>query len=220
MTFVRAVAPVFVAIAFCALTQACVSKPAGGMNAAPSLGGSATPAPSKPESADTMSQQTRDEIARRLSNECTFRGVPKNSSPDNWVCTSRTGGLSRELTREEKEYLKYGSLTKYEIEDEIWATLKFVKSCYDSFVSQPNIKAHAASGRETRINTNFIITKEGTVEKTAAAFRPDAENPLLSSPEAAVLLKCVEGVQKTYVFTKPRGGGVVSVKYPFVFNAK
>lgn len=97
-----------------------------------------------------------------------------------------------------------GSLTKEEIEAVIRANLAQIKACYERFLQGNRNLAG-------RVTTNFVIGGDGRVNSATIA------NSDLGSPGAE---GCMAGAIRRWKFPLPRGGGVVSVKYPFVFNSR
>ena len=97
-----------------------------------------------------------------------------------------------------------GSLTKEEIEAVIRANLAQIKACYERFLQGNRNLAG-------RVTTNFVIGVDGRVNSANIASSD------LGSPGAE---GCITGAIRRWKFPLPRGGGVVSVKYPFVFNSR
>ncbi|MCA2958730.1 MAG: AgmX/PglI C-terminal domain-containing protein [Silvanigrellales bacterium] len=97
-----------------------------------------------------------------------------------------------------------GSLTKEEIEAVIRANLAQIKACYERFLQGNRNLAG-------RVTTNFVIGGDGRVNSANIASSD------LGSPGAE---GCMAGAIRRWKFPLPRGGGVVSVKYPFVFNSR
>ena len=97
-----------------------------------------------------------------------------------------------------------GSLTKEEIEAVIRANLAQIKACYERFLQSNRDLAG-------RVTTNFTISAEGRVTSASVASSD------LGSPGAE---GCMTGAIRRWKFPLPRGGGVVQVKYPFVFNSR
>ena len=97
-----------------------------------------------------------------------------------------------------------GSLSKEEIEAVIRANLAQIKACYERFLQGNRDLAG-------RVTTNFVIGGDGRVT-TAGIASSD-----LGSPGAE---SCITGAIRRWKFPLPRGGGVVQVKYPFVFNSR
>jgi outer membrane biosynthesis protein TonB len=95
-----------------------------------------------------------------------------------------------------------GSLDKELIRQVIHRNRGQIRYCYESeLTSHPNLKGKVA--------IKFVISASGTVAQASVAQ---------SDVHDAELETCVAGRVHTWVFPKPKGGGVVIVTYPFVFN--
>ena len=97
-----------------------------------------------------------------------------------------------------------GQLTKEEIEAVIRANLAQIKACYERFLQGNRNLAG-------RVSTKFVIGTNGRVNAASVASSD------LGSPGAE---SCMIGAIRRWKFPLPRGGGVVQVTYPFVFNSK
>ena len=95
-----------------------------------------------------------------------------------------------------------GSLDKELIRQVIHRNRGQIRYCYESqLTSHPNLHGKVA--------IKFVISASGTVAQSQVA-QSDVKN--------AELETCVAGRVRTWVFPKPKGGGVVIVTYPFVFS--
>jgi TonB family protein len=95
-----------------------------------------------------------------------------------------------------------GSLDKELIRQVIHRNRGQIRYCYESqLTAHPNLHGKVA--------IKFVISASGTVAQSQVA-QSDVKNPELET--------CVAGRVRTWVFPKPKGGGVVIVTYPFVFS--
>jgi hypothetical protein len=95
-----------------------------------------------------------------------------------------------------------GSLDKELIRQVIHRNRGQIRYCYESeLTSHPNLKGKVA--------IKFVISASGSVAQATVAQ---------SDVHDAELETCVAGRVHTWMFPKPKGGGVVIVTYPFVFN--
>ncbi len=93
-----------------------------------------------------------------------------------------------------------GSLDKSVIRRYVRRKLPQVKHCYEKQVL-------VNSQLEGTVATNFLIGPDGSVKSSSAS----GVSPKVST--------CVASVMKSIKFPKPKGGGLVNVRYPFRFNA-
>lgn len=97
-----------------------------------------------------------------------------------------------------------GSLTKEEIEAVIRANLAQIKACYERFLQ-------GKRDLGGRVMTHFTIGTNGRVTASSIASSD------LGSPGCD---NCIQTAIARWKFPLPRGGGVVTVKYPFVFSSR
>lgn len=97
-----------------------------------------------------------------------------------------------------------GSLTKEEIEAVIRANLAQIKACYERFLQ-------GKRDLGGRVLSSFTIGTNGRVTQSSIVSSD------LGSPGCET---CISGAISRWKFPIPRGGGVVQVKYPFVFSAR
>lgn len=104
----------------------------------------------------------------------------------------------------EADAVTEGSLTKEEIEAVIRANLAQIKWCYEK-----NLQGNRQlSGR---VLSDFVIGTNGRVTSSNIA------QSTLGSPSTE---KCISDAVSRWKFPLPRGGGVVTVKYPFVLQPR
>ena len=95
-----------------------------------------------------------------------------------------------------------GSLSKEEIARVIRRHLNQIKYCYEKeLTKKPNLRG--------KITSRFIIAGTGRVQmakvyQTTMGYAPTE--------------KCIVRIIKMMRFPQPRGGGIVSVTYPFMFQ--
>jgi TonB family protein len=100
------------------------------------------------------------------------------------------------------EPMVVGALDKELIRKVIHANRGQVKFCYESQLNRfPKL--------EGKVAIKFIISPEGTVKQSSVAQ---------TTVDNAELEACVAGRVRTWIFPKPRGGGMVMVTYPFIFK--
>ncbi|MCI0572009.1 MAG: adventurous gliding motility protein GltG [Myxococcaceae bacterium] len=118
--------------------------------------------------------------------------------------TGRLGGKkSVDLAITASEPMVTGSLDPNLIREVIQRNRGQIKFCYESQLTRnPNLAG--------TVKVRFTITPGGTVSQsvveTSTANNEDLET-------------CIAGRVRTWIFPKPKGGGVVIVKYPFIFKA-
>lgn len=130
------------------------------------------------------------------------------------VCIDRKTGEKRDLTSEEtKAHMGYGALSRFEIERVIRSNLPKIKTCYNDDALKQDEKG-LGSGR---IVSNFTIAPTGKVSK--AEVQADQKSPLVGTePSLSNFMACVRDVVLSMNFPQPRRGGIVQVKYPFIFS--
>lgn len=100
------------------------------------------------------------------------------------------------------EPMVVGSLDKELIRKVIHANRGQIRFCYDSQLNRfPNLNGKVA--------IRFMISPEGTVKQATVAQ---------TTVNNAELEACVAGRVHTWIFPKPKGGGMVVVTYPFIFK--
>ena len=77
-----------------------------------------------------------------------------------------------------------------------------IRYCYEQVLTQ-------APDLGGKVAVHFVISADGSVS---------ASNVTQSNTSSAQLDACVMGRARTWVFPKPKGGGLVSVTYPFIFK--
>ncbi|MGQ0507402.1 MAG: TonB family protein, partial [Myxococcaceae bacterium] len=101
------------------------------------------------------------------------------------------------------EPMVMGSLDKELIRQVIHRNRNQIRYCYESQLTRfPKLKGKVA--------VKFVISASGSVASSSVA-QADTNN--------AELETCVAGRVRTWMFPKPKGGGVVIVTYPFIFKA-
>ncbi len=97
-----------------------------------------------------------------------------------------------------------GNLSKGEIEAVIRANLAKIKACYER-------RLQAKRDLGGRVTTRFIIASNGRVTSANVEASDLGDGPTES---------CIANEIKRWQFPLPRGGGQVTVKYPFVFSPR
>jgi len=117
-----------------------------------------------------------------------------------------TGGLGTKkssdvgISSSEPEVM--GSLDKELIRRVIHANRNQIRYCYESQLTRfPKLAG--------KVTVKFVISAAGTVASSQVAS---------STAGNAELETCVAGRVHTWLFPKPKGGGVVIVTYPFIFK--
>ena len=120
------------------------------------------------------------------------------------ACELRGDGTSQRIgfRRDEPPDTIVSSLSPEHINNRIWDQADDLWACYKrALPGWP--EAHGM------VTVKFIISPEGTVQTAAIAD----ENVAIPG-----LACCVTAAARRWTFDKPRGGGIVVVTYPFVFN--
>jgi hypothetical protein len=114
------------------------------------------------------------------------------------------GGTEKERARIESETVTYeGSLTKEEIQRVVDRFMAQIKYCYEhEFQRAPSLAG--------KVVANWVISAEGNVETVRVK-----QNTMGSIPVESCVLRVINRM----VFPKPRGGGIVTVSFPFVFTS-
>ncbi|MCK6552533.1 AgmX/PglI C-terminal domain-containing protein, partial [Myxococcota bacterium] len=97
-----------------------------------------------------------------------------------------------------------GSLDKEIIRRVIKEHLAQIRYCYEKELTR-------TPGLFGKVSTEFVISAQGTVQ-SAEVKKGDST---LNNDEVE---RCITSKIRTWVFPKPKGGGVVVVKYPFIFK--
>ena len=97
-----------------------------------------------------------------------------------------------------------GALHQCTIDSYVRKSVGEIRQCYENELAKdPKLAG--------RVLINFVISASGDVS-SSKVLRTTLGN--------AEVEKCVAGVIKKIKFPKPKGGGIVFVNYPFVFNKK
>lgn len=134
-------------------------------------------------------------------------------------CATTKGKSEPEKDKAKKEIIE-GALSKTEIEEEIRRNLRFIKQCYEDELKEADKNSAFFKATTLRIMTDFSINSDGKVTSSEAILDPGQVNPLKGTQEIKNLEFCIADVILNYKFQKPRGGGIVTVKYPFVFSSQ
>jgi hypothetical protein len=95
-----------------------------------------------------------------------------------------------------------GSLSREEIARVIRRHLNQIKHCYEKeLTKKPNLRG--------KVTAKFIIAGTGRVQKSKTF-----QSTLHHAPSES----CINRIIKRMIFPQPRGGGIVMVKYPFMFS--
>ena len=123
--------------------------------------------------------------------------------PDSGVVPTDLGGKKDvDIGITSSEPTVMGSLDKELIRKVIHANRGQIRYCYESQLNRfPKL--------EGKVAIKFVITGSGSVATSSVAQ---------STVNNAELETCVAGRVKTWIFPKPKGGGVVVVTYPFIFK--
>ncbi len=96
-----------------------------------------------------------------------------------------------------------GSLDRQDIDTEIKRNLSDVRGCYQRELGRN-------PGLAGKVIVKFVIATDGSVSSA------ETKSSTLGSPAVEA---CVNSKFMKFAFPKPKGGGVVIVSYPFVFNS-
>lgn len=94
-------------------------------------------------------------------------------------------------------------LTREEVQRVIRRMRAQYRACYDKA-----LQTHR--GLEGKVRISFMVKPDGSV------LLPKVQENTMGTPEVA---NCIARRMKTWHFPKPRGGGIVTVRYPFLFRA-
>ena len=98
-----------------------------------------------------------------------------------------------------------GSLAKSVILSVLKRYYSRIKYCYQKELTRnPNLHG--------KVKVYFVIGGNGKVKESRAM-------PNESTLKSSAVLDCVAGVIRQIRFPKPKGGGIVVVKFPFVFRS-
>jgi TonB family protein len=97
-----------------------------------------------------------------------------------------------------------GSLSRAEVAQVIRRHLPRIKKCYESELSaHPKLKG--------KVTAKFVVSPSGRVKKTKI---------LASTMNHPPTERCINETIRQMVFPKPRGGGIVRIRYPFRFSRR
>lgn len=112
------------------------------------------------------------------------------------------GKASADIGITSSEPTVMGSLDKELIRKVIHANRGQIRYCYESQLNRfPKL--------EGKVAVKFVISAQGSVATSSVAQ---------TTVNNAELEACVAGRVRTWIFPKPKGGGVVIVTYPFIFK--
>ncbi len=95
-----------------------------------------------------------------------------------------------------------GSLDKEIIRRVIKEHLAQIRYCYEKELTR-------SPGLFGKVATQFTISADGNVQSA------EVQQSTMNNAEVE---RCITSKIRTWVFPKPKGGGVVVVKYPFIFK--
>ena len=99
-----------------------------------------------------------------------------------------------------------GSLDKADIDAAIKTAMPSIQTCYKNALSNnPDLAG--------KLQIKMVIGNDGSVSSTEAK----EEQTTLNSPEVS---QCVSAEIMNIVFPEPKGGGIVIVSYPFIFESE
>lgn len=104
--------------------------------------------------------------------------------------------------KKNSELTVIGSLPKQVVQKTIRGHINEVNTCYERALS----KTPKLTGR---VLINMVINDKGTIY-VASLFSSELDNPIVE--------KCIVTAVKSWTFPPPPGGGMVIVKYPFIFK--
>ena len=97
---------------------------------------------------------------------------------------------------------KQGFMDKDVVRRVVKQHISAVTACYEkALLTDPTFACS--------VKTEFIIGRDGTVQRAEITT---------AKPQNPALERCVEGVLSRMVFPPPEGGGIVVVRYPFIFK--
>lgn len=116
------------------------------------------------------------------------------------------GGLGRKADRDiqisQGNPLIMGSLDKEIIRKVIKEHLAQIRYCYEKELTR-------SPGLFGKVATEFVISGQGNVQSASVTD---------STMKNTEVEQCITAKIRTWIFPKPKGGGVVVVKYPFIFK--
>ena len=102
------------------------------------------------------------------------------------------------------EPMVFGSLDKELIRKIIHENRDQIRGCYESALK-------LKPGLSGKVSVKFTISKEGPVSEAESVKDTVGDQPMA---------ECLVNAVKTWIFPKPKGGGIVIVTYPFIFASK